>query len=140
MEVDKLRALGSGAHFLPVVYVLKDPAGAATTKVRLILDPSQAFNGRLLSVYNAESTISSVLRKLQALPVVTVQDIKTAFWRLRLSPAQSKQSTFLMGWEPEGGEYRKCVLTEQATSTSRLVAVAVLWRLWVSVKAGYFWL
>ena len=32
-EVDKMRALGSGAHFLPAGFVLKDPAGSASTKV-----------------------------------------------------------------------------------------------------------
>ena len=81
--------------------MLQDPAGSSTTKVRLVLDPSQAYNGRLLAPFNAESTLASVLRKLQALPVVAVQDIETAFWRLRL--AQQKQLCFLMDFEPQGG-------------------------------------
>ena len=64
VELDRLRILGSGAHFLPAAYVLKDPQGRATTKVRLVLDPSMGYNRRLISVYNAENTIASVLRKL----------------------------------------------------------------------------
>ena len=100
-EIDKMRSLKGGCHFLPAGFVLKDPAGSLTAKVRLVLDPSQAYNGRLLAPFNAESTLASVLRKLQALPVVAVQDIETAFWRLRL--AQQKQLCFLMDFEPQGG-------------------------------------
>ena len=135
-EIDKMRALSSGAHFLPAGFVLKDPAGSASTKVRLVLDPSQAYNGRLLAPFNAESTLVSVLRKLQALPVVVVQDIETAFWRLRL--AQQRQLCFLMDFEPEGGEDGQGELTAQATATSRLVAVAVLVAIMGVNQSGLF--
>ena len=90
-EVDKMRALGSGAHFLPAGFVLKDPAGSASTKVRLVLDPSQAFNGRLLAPFNAESTLASVLHKLQALPVVAVQDIETSSLKEEKTDKESSQ-------------------------------------------------
>ena len=86
--------------------------------MRLVLDPSQAYNGRLLAPYNAESTLASVLRKLQGIPVLCVQDLETAFWRLRLD--QKKHLCFLMDLEQTG------LLTAQVTPTSRLVAVMVL--------------
>ena len=61
-NVEDMRKL-KDIHFLPAGFVCKDPAGSATTKVRLVLDPSQAYNGRLLAPFNAESTLASVLRK-----------------------------------------------------------------------------
>ena len=70
--------------------------------------------------------------------MVTVQDIETAFWCLRLSPAQSKQLTFFMYWEPEGGADGGGVLTAQATSTSRLEAVAVLVAIMGVSQSGLF--
>ena len=122
-EVADVRKL-KDVHFLPAGFVCKDPAGSSTTKVRLVLDPSQAYNGRLLAPYNAESTLASVLRKLQAIPVIAVQDIETAFWRLRLD--QKKRLCFLMDYDEKGGADQTGVLTAQVTPTSRLVAVMVL--------------
>ena len=120
-EVADMRKL-KDVHFLPAGFVCKDPAGSSTTKVRLVLDPSQGYNSRLLAPYNAESTLASVLRKLQGIPVIAVQDIETAFWRLRLD--QKQKLCFLMDYEEKGGENQAGELTAQVTPTSRLVAVA----------------
>ena len=71
-ELERLRQPGSSGHFLPSGYVLKHPSIGASTKACLVLDPSMAYNQRLLAPVNAENTIASVLRKLQALPVCAV--------------------------------------------------------------------
>ena len=77
-DLERMRQPGSGAHFLPSGYVLKPLASGASTKVRLVLDPSLSFNQRLLPLVNIKNTIASVLRKLQALPICNVQDIQEA--------------------------------------------------------------
>ena len=92
-DLDKLRRPEGGGHFLPANDVLKDPEGTASTKGRLMLDPSQVFNGILLTPINVENKIQDVRRKVQSLGIVATQDIKEAFFRLRLSQ-QPKESCF----------------------------------------------
>ena len=45
-KLEKLRQPRSRTHFLPSGYVLKHPDSGAITKVRLVLDPSMAYNQR----------------------------------------------------------------------------------------------
>ena len=54
-EFEKMRQKGSGAHFLPSGYVLKPQSSGSTTQVRLILDPSMAFNQNLLGAVCIEN-------------------------------------------------------------------------------------
>ena len=121
-----MRQPGSGAHFLPSGYVLKPQTSGASTKVRLVLDPSMAFNQRLLPPVNIENTIASVLIKLQALPVCAGQDIQEAYFCLRLAESQEKPLAFLMDYEAKGGEDGCGALTTGRTATSKLVAVFLL--------------
>ena len=60
------------------------------TQVRLILDPSMAFNQNLLGTICIENKIADVLRKLQSLPVVVVQDIREVNFRMRLTGNNDK--------------------------------------------------
>ena len=127
IEGKKLEVLcqpGSGPHFLPSGYVLKHSDNGASTKVRLVLDPSMAYKQRLLARGNAENTIASVLRKLQTLPVCAVQDIQEALFCLRLM--RNQNLCFLMDYEPHCGAEGGGALTAEMSSSSRLVAVAVL--------------
>ena len=117
-ELDKLRRLEGGGHFLPANYVLKDPAGTSSTKARLMLDPLQVFNGTLLTPVNVENKIGDVLRCQQALTIIGTQDIHKAFFRLRLSPA-AKKIVFIMDMNSQGE------LTADDTPGTRLVAVSV---------------
>ena len=62
-------------------------------KARLVLDTSQVFNGTLLTPINLENKIQDVIRKVQSLGIVATQDIKEAFFRLRLSPVTARLYT-----------------------------------------------
>ena len=124
-ELEKLRQPGSEAHFLPSGYVLKPASSGSSTRVRLVLDPSLVYNQQLLPPVNIENSISSVLRKLQSLPICAVQDIKEAYFRLRLAESREKPLVFLMECEATGGENGQGVLTAGKTATSQLVGVVV---------------
>ena len=68
-ELEELCRPDSGAYFLPSGYVLKPVASGSSTPIRLVLDPSMMFNTQLLPPVNIENNISSVLRKVQSLPI-----------------------------------------------------------------------
>jgi len=64
-----------------------------------------AFNQNLLGTVCIENKIADVLRKLQSLPIVAVQDIREAYFRMRLTgnndksgeePSSSGPLAFLM--------------------------------------------
>ena len=82
------------------------------------MDTSQVFNGTLLTQINLEKKIQDVIRKVQSLAIVATQDIKEAFFRLRLSPA-AKRILFLMDINSQGE------LTADDAQATRLVGVKV---------------
>ena len=83
------------------------------------------YNGQLLPPVNIENNISSVLRKLQSLPICGVQDIKEAYFRLRLADSRAQPLVFLMDWEAAGGKDGRGTLIAEQTTTSQLVGVVV---------------
>ena len=121
-EALKLRQLpGPGVevgHYLPANFVLKTQG---STRARLVLDPSGSLNQSLLKAPNLEQTISSVLRRIQGTPVLCSMDMREAFFRLRVSPASTRLSLFLMDYDSKTKQ-----LTAKATENSKLVTIQTL--------------
>ena len=124
-ELEKLRQPASGAHFLPSGYVLKPACSGCSTRVRLVLDPSLFYNQQLLPPVNIKNSNSSVLCKLQHLPICTTHNIHKAYFRVRLKESREKPLVFLMDFEASGGENGQGVLTAGKMTTNQLVGVVV---------------
>ena len=77
-EKEALDLRNTDGLYLPAVFVLKR---SGTTKARLILDPSNSLNSKLLKTPNLEEKISSVLRKIQNMPILLSADVKEAFFK-----------------------------------------------------------
>ena len=140
-----MRQRGSEAHFLPSCYVLKPQSSGSMTQVRLILDPSMGFNQNLLGTICIENKIADVLRKLQSLPIVAIQDIREVYFRMMLTgnndksaggPSSSGPLAFLMNCET--GKDGVETLTAKKTATSRLVAILVLVAVMGISQSGLF--
>ena len=116
--------------YLPASFVLKK---AGTTKARLVLDPSGSLNGDLKAP-NLEQKIASVLRKIQAMPILLSADVKEAFLKIKVAPASRQLSLFLMDYE----EATK-VLQPKLTESSKLVTVQAL-SLTMGVSQSPCWL
>ena len=97
------------------------------------------YNQQLLPPVNIENSISSVLHKLQSLPICAVQDIKEAYFRLRLAESRERPLVFLMDWEATGGENGQGILTARQPPAN-------WWewswtcQSWELAKAGLCWL
>ena len=76
-ENEALHLRDTDGLYLPANFVLKK---AGTTKARLVLDPSGSLNGALLKAPNLEQKIASVLRRIQAMPILLSADVKEAFF------------------------------------------------------------
>ena len=85
-----------GGHYLPAGFVLKSQG---STRARLVLDPSSSLNGALMKAPNLEETIASFLRRIQGMPVLCIADIREAYFWLRVSPAATHLSLFLMDYD-----------------------------------------
>ena len=105
-------------HYLLANFVLKSQG---STEARFVLDPSGSLNQSLLKAPNLEETISSVLRRIQGMPILCSADIKEAFFRLRVSPASTRLSLFLMDYN-----YKTKQLSTKATEKSKLVTIQTL--------------
>ena len=101
--------------YLPAGFVLKK---SGTTKARLILDPSGSLNGSLLKAPNLEEKIASVLRRIQAMPILFSADVREAFFKIKVAAASQHKSLFLMDYEPV-----EKVLQPKETENSELVTV-----------------
>ena len=94
LELRKLPNPGcQGGHYLPAGFVLKSQGA---TQARLVLDSSSSLNGAHLKAPNFEETISSVLKTIQGMPVLCSANIHEAYFRLRVLPASTHLSIFLM--------------------------------------------
>jgi hypothetical protein len=98
-----------GCHWLPANFMLKEAGSHASTKCRLVLDPSQSLNGTLLDPPNLERGISLVLRRLQALPIMFSCDIKECFFKLKLHRDSQDQLLFLMDYDRSTGQLTAAV-------------------------------
>jgi hypothetical protein len=92
-----------------------------------------AFNQNLLGTICVENKIADVLRKLQSLPVVAVQDIREAYYRLRMGENSDKTDGRHSSAGPlailmdcDTGADRVQTLTAKKTTTSKLVAILVM--------------
>ena len=65
-EKEALDLLNKDGLYLPAGFVFKNQG---STRARLTLDPSGNLNGALLKAPNLEEKISSVLRRIQNMPV-----------------------------------------------------------------------
>ena len=92
-EKEALHLRNTDGLYLPAGFVLKK---SGTTKARLILDPSGSLNRSLLKAPNLEEKISSVLRRIQVLPILLSADVKAAFFKIKVAPASRHLSLFLM--------------------------------------------
>ena len=108
-------------HWLPANFQLKEANSSASTKARLVLDPSESLNGTLLDPPNIEEKIATVLRRQQSLPIVFSSDIKEAFFRLRLRSESTNSLMFLMDFDANTQ-----VLTAKAGPDTTLVTVRPL--------------
>ena len=104
--------------YLPAGFVLKK---SGTTKARLILDPSGSLNGALLKAPNLEEKISSVLRRIQAMPILLSADVREALFKKKVAPASRHLSLFLMDFDAATN-----VLQPKVTETSTLVTIQAL--------------
>ena len=104
-----------------------------------------AFNQNLLGTICIENKIADVLRKLQSLPVVAIQDIREAYFRMRLTGNNDKTAggpsslgplAFLM--DCETGKDGVETLTAKKTATSRLVAIVVMVAVMGISQSGLF--
>ena len=117
-------------HYLPAGFQLKSQG---STRARLVLDPSSSLNGILLKPPNLEDTIQSVLRRLQAMPVICSADIREAYFRLRISPAATHFSLFLMDYD-----HKTKQLTAKVTEHSQMVTVQTLVSVMGCSQSGSF--
>ena len=92
-EKEALHLTNADGLYLPAGFVLKK---SGTTKARLILDPSSSLNGSLLKAPNLEEKISSVLRRIQVMPILLSPDVREAFFKIKVAPASRHLSLFLM--------------------------------------------
>ena len=106
---------GNQGHYLPAGFVLKSQG---STRARLVLDPSSSLNGALLKAPNLEENISSVLRRIQGMPIIMSADIREAYFRLRISPGAKLSSLFLMDFDTQTQQ-----LTAKVTPHSKMVTV-----------------
>ena len=83
-----------------------------------MLDPSSSLNGALLKAPNLEENISSVLRRIQGMPIICSADIQEAYFRLRVSPAAKLSSLFLLEFDNQTKQ-----LTAKISQHSKLVTV-----------------
>ena len=95
-EKEALHLRDTDGLYLPAGFVLKK---AGTTNARLVLDPSGSLNGALLKAPNLEQKIASVLRKIQAMPIILSADVREAFFKIKVAPASRHLSLFLMDYE-----------------------------------------
>ena len=100
---------------MPAGFVLKSQG---STRARLVLDPSSSLNGALLKAPNLEENISSVLRRIQGMPIICSADICEAYFRLRISPGAKLSSLFLMDFDTQTKQ-----LTAKVTPHSKMVTV-----------------
>ena len=105
-------------HYLPANFVLKTQG---SNRARLVLDPSGSLNQTLLKAPNLEQTIAIVMRKIQGTPVLCLQDIREAFFRLSLAPESTNLSLFLMDFKVKTQE-----ITAKATPDTKLVTIRSL--------------
>ena len=117
-ENEALHLRDTDGLYLPANFALKK---AGTTKARLVLDPSGSLNGALLKAPNLEQKIASVLRRIQATPILLSADVKEAFFKIKVAPASRHLSLFLMDYD----EATK-VLQPKVTESSKLVTVQAL--------------
>ena len=110
-EKEALHLRNTDGLYLPAGFVLKK---SGTTKARLILDPSGSLNGSLLKAPNLEEKISSVLRRIQVLPILLSADVKEAFFKIKVAPASRHLSLFLMDFDAA-----KNVLQPKVTENSK---------------------
>ena len=92
--------------YLPAGFALKSQGSPCA---RLVLDPSGNLNGALLKAPNLEEKTSSVLRRIQGMPVLLSADIHEASTHLSL---------FLIDYD-----HKTQQLTAQATEHSKLVTI-----------------
>ena len=104
-----------------------------------------AFNQNLLGTICIENKIADVLRKLRPLPVVVVQDIREAYFRLRMAgisdktdgkPSSSGPLAFLM--DCDTGTDGVQTLTAKKTATSKLLAILVMVAVMGISQSGLF--
>ena len=117
-EKEALHLRDTDGLYLPARFVLKK---SGTTKARLILDPSGSLNGALLKAPNLEEKISSVLRRIQAMPILLSADVREAFFKIKVAPASRHLSLFLMDFDAATN-----VLQPKVTETSTLVTIQAL--------------
>ena len=72
VQIEKLRGSHTPGKWLLANFVLEEPDLGASTKARLVLDPSGTLNNTLVSPPNIEQSISTFLRRLQALGAVHI--------------------------------------------------------------------
>ena len=89
-----------------------------STQARLVLDPSSSLNGALLKAPNLVENISSVLRRIQGMPIICSADIREAYFRLRISPAAKLSSLFLMDFDNQTKQ-----LTAKVSQHSKLATI-----------------
>jgi hypothetical protein len=81
---------------LPAGFVLENHG---LTKARLILEPSGNLNAALLKAPNLEEKIGSILRRIQAMPILLSADVREAFFKIKVAPASRHLSLFLMDYD-----------------------------------------
>ena len=126
--MEKLRGSDKPGHCLQANFVMKEPDSWASTKARLVLDPSGTQNQTLVSPLNIEPTISAVLRRIQALPVLFSIDIGEAFFKLLLHQDSINFLLFLID-----SYVQTKLLTAEPGPTTWLITVRPL----VSVVGSY---
>ena len=104
--------------YLPAGFALKNQG---STRARFVLDPSGNLNGALLKAPNLEEKISSVLRRIQNMPVLLSADVREAFFKIRVAPASRHLSLFLMDYDTKTQQ-----LTAKVTEHSKLVTIQAL--------------
>jgi hypothetical protein len=104
--------------YLPAGFVLKNQG---STKARLILDPSGNLNAALLKALNLEEKIGSVLRRIQAMPILLSADVREAFFKIKVAPASHHLSLFLMDYDRWTKQ-----LTAKVTENLEMVTIQAL--------------
>ena len=116
-EETELKNSGKG-HWLPSGIVLKEASSGASTKARLVLDPSSSYNQTLMDCPNIEPPIQKVLRRVQALPLIFTADIEQAFFKILLETSSRDQLLFVMDYDKKNK-----ILTAEAGPNTELVTL-----------------
>ena len=82
--------------YLSAGFILKK---LGSTRARFVLDSSGNLNGALLKAPNLDEKISSVLRRIQNMPVLLSADVREAFFKIKVAPASRHLSLFLIDYD-----------------------------------------